>query len=201
MELRPDYPVLTDRLTLRPFTADDIDAMLAYRGRSDVCRYLPFDPQGRAALLDRFDSGVLSRTELTAAGQALTLGAWRRDTGELAGDVILFFHSEEHAGGEIGWVFDPAHSGQGLATEAASALLELAFGGLGLHRVTARLDPRNDRSVALCERLGMRREAHFVSCEVFKGEWADLAIYAVLADEWRAAQGSSSALSPNSCHR
>lgn len=201
MELRPGYPLLTDRLSIRPCTRRDIDAMLAYRGRGDVCRYLPFEPQDRAALLDRFASGVLSRTELTAEGQALTLGAWRRDTDELAGDVILFLRSEEHRGGEIGWVFDPAHGGHGLATEAARLVLGLAFRELGLHRVVAQLDPRNGRSAALCERLGMRREAHFVSCEWFKGEWADLAIYALLAEEWAAAQGSSSALSPNSCHR
>lgn len=201
MELRPGYPLLTERLVLRPFTTADIDAMLVYRGRADVCRYLPFEAQDRAALLDRFASGVLSRAELTAEGQALTLGAWRRDSGDLAGDVILFFHSEEHAGGEIGWVFDPAHGGHGLATEAARLVLELAFTELGLHRVTAQLDPRNDRSAALCERLGMRREARFLRCEWFKGEWGDLAVYAVLADEWATAQGSSRALSPNSCQR
>ena len=45
MLLRPTYPVLTDRLALRPFTVEDVDAMLAYRGRADVCRYLPFEPR------------------------------------------------------------------------------------------------------------------------------------------------------------
>ena len=133
---------------------------------------------------------MLSRPELSAEGQALTLGAWRRDTGELAGDVIAFLRSEEHRGGEIGWVFDPAHVGRGLATEAARAVLALLFADLGLHRVIARLDSRNERSAALCRRLGMRQEAHFVRNEWFKGEWADLDVYALLAAEWAHTSGS-----------
>lgn len=183
MLLRPTYPILTERLALRPFTVGDVDAMLVYRSRPDVCRYLPFEPQDREVLLERMTGPVLSRRDLTGEEQALTLGVWRRDDGVLAGDVILFLLSEEHRGGEIGWVFDPDQGGQGLATEAARALLGLAFGELGLHRVIAQLDARNTKSAQLCERLGMRQEAHFVSNELFKGEWSDLLVYALLADE------------------
>lgn len=189
MLLRPGYPVLTERLALRPFTPSDMDAMLVYRRRADVCRYLPFEPQDHADLRERFAGGVLSATELTAEGQALTLGAWRRDTGELVGDVIAFLRSEQHRGGEIGWVFDPGHAGCGLATEAAGALLALMFADLGLHRVIAQLDSRNERSAALCRRLGMRHEAHHVGSEWFKGEWADLDVYAILAAEWADTSG------------
>jgi len=184
MLLRPSYPVLTDRLALRPFVVDDITAMLSYRSRADVCRYLPFEPQDRTTLLERLSGPALSRSDLTAEDQALTLGAWRRDSGELAGDVILFLRSESARGGEIGWVFDPVHSGRGFATEAATAVLDLAFGDLGLHRVEARLDARNGRSAALCERLVMRREAHFVRSEWFKGSWSDLLVYGLLAEGW-----------------
>jgi RimJ/RimL family protein N-acetyltransferase len=68
---------------------------------------------------------------------------------------------------------------------AASAVLDLGFGELGLNRVVARLDPRNENSAKLAVRLGMRQEAHFVRNEIFKGEWTDELVYAVLADEWR----------------
>ena len=186
MRLRPTYPVRTERLELRPFVVDDVEAMLAYRSRADVCRYLPFEPQDRATLLERLSGPVLSRSDLTAEDQAVTVGGWRRDTGELAGDDIVFHRCESDRGGEIGWVFDPDHGGRGLATEAARVILDLAFADLGLHRVEARLDARNDRSAALCERLGMRREAHFVRNEWFKGAWSDLLVYAVLAEEWSA---------------
>jgi aminoglycoside 6'-N-acetyltransferase len=59
-------------------------------------------------------------------------------------------------------------------------VLEVAFGALALHRVYARLDPRNDASLALCKRLGMREEAHFVEDVWFKNAWGDTLIYAIL---------------------
>ncbi|WP_165801243.1 GNAT family N-acetyltransferase, partial [Microbacterium testaceum] len=66
------------------------------------------------------------------------------------------------------------------------ALIDTAFTVYGLRRVTARIDAENQRSWALAERLGMRREAHFVENAKFKGRWSDLLVCAVLAREWRA---------------
>ena len=60
-----------------------------------------------------------------------------------------------------------------------------AFAELGLHRIIGRSDARNGPSLRLMERLGMRREAHLVENEFFKGEWSDEIDYAILAREWR----------------
>jgi RimJ/RimL family protein N-acetyltransferase len=188
--LRPRYPVSTPRLLLRPLTGADADALLAYRSRPDVCRYVPFEPMTRQDLLDRI-AGPWSRTELTGEHQSLTLGVQVRDTGALAGDVILFWHSQEHAGGEIGYVFNPDLSGRGYATEAALALLRLGFDGLGLHRITARIDERNEPSARLARRLGMRQEARLVHNELFKGEWSTELDFAMLASEWQARPASA----------
>ena len=51
--LRPSYPVRTERLLLRPLSAGDADALLAYRGRDDVSRYVPFEPMSRDDILER----------------------------------------------------------------------------------------------------------------------------------------------------
>jgi RimJ/RimL family protein N-acetyltransferase len=183
--LRPEYPVRTPRLLLRPVTPDDADGLLAYRSQADVCRYVPFEPMSREQILERIGR-QWARTELTEAGQALMLGVEVRETGELAGDVILFWHSREHAGGEIGYVFHPGLGGRGYATEAARATLRLGFECLGLHRIIARLDERNAPSARLARRLGMRQEARLVHNELFKGEWSTELDFAMLADEWHA---------------
>jgi RimJ/RimL family protein N-acetyltransferase len=185
VELRPAYPITTTRLRLRPLTVEDISALLAYRGDADVCRYLPFEPMTPEVLTSRL-AGELGRREITCEGDALTLGAERISDGWLGGDVVLFFRSERHAGGEIGYVFHPGVAGQGFAVEACTAVLDLAFGVLGLHRVIATMDARNHSSMRLAERLGMRGEAHHLSAEMFKGRWSDLLVYAILDDEWRA---------------
>jgi len=104
-------------------------------------------------------AGQWARTELTDEGQSLTLGAQVGETSELVGDVVLFWRSRAHAGGELGYVFNPALGGRGYATEAANVMLRLGFEGLGLHRIVARIDERNESSVKLARRLGMRQEA------------------------------------------
>ncbi|MER5335524.1 GNAT family protein [Micromonospora sp. NPDC002717] len=186
--LRPQYPVRTERLLLRPLTGGDVDALLAYRSRPDVCRYVPFEPMTRQVVVDRISS-VWARRELTDEGQALTLGVEVADTGELVGDVVLFWHSRVHASGELGYAVNPAFGGHGYATEAARALLRLGFEDLGLHRVVARVDERNDPSARLARRLGMRQEARLVENEFFKGGWSTELVFAMLADEWAARRG------------
>jgi RimJ/RimL family protein N-acetyltransferase len=132
-------------------------------------------------------TGQWARTELTGEGQSLTLGAEVSQTGELAGDIVLFWHSEEHAGGEIGYVFNPSLGGRGYATEAVTMMLRLGFEELGMHRIIARIDERNDPSVRLARRVGMRQEARLVENEFFKGEWSTELDFAILAAEWHAA--------------
>jgi len=113
-----------------------------------------------------------------------------REVGRLVGQVSLEWLSREHRQGEIGFILNPDYQGRGLATEAAEVVLRLGFDGLGLHRIMGRCDARNHASAGLMERLGMRQEAHFVHNEVFKGEWGDELIYAVLDDEWKGRQAA-----------
>jgi RimJ/RimL family protein N-acetyltransferase len=185
-ELYPAYPIVGERLLLRPLTSRDTDALLAYRSRPDVCRYVPFEPMTSEIIAERLAAQWV-RTELTDEGQALTLGAEVRQTGELAGDVVLFWHSREHASGEVGYAFNPELGGRGYATEAVAMMLRLGFEDLGLHRITARVDERNDPSARLARRVGMRQEALLIENEFFKGEWSNELDFAMLASEWRAA--------------
>lgn len=184
-ELRPEYPVRTGRLLLRPLTVDDADALLAYRSQPDVCRYVPFEPMDREVIAERLAT-QWATTALTDEGQALTLGIELAGTGELVGDVVLFWHSRRHRGGEVGYILNPDFAGRGYATEAAAEMLRLGFGELGLHRVIARIDERNQASANVARRLGMRQEARLVHNELFKGEWRTELDFAMLADEWPA---------------
>jgi RimJ/RimL family protein N-acetyltransferase len=183
--LRPEYPITTDRLLLRPIVAADTAAMFGYKSREDVCRYLPHDVLSLEQVIERIETGY-ARTTMDDEGQALSLAVEERGSGALAGDVVLFWRSREHRGGEIGYVLDPRYTGRGYATEATAAMLRLGFDELGLHRIVGRLDARNTASSRVLERLGMRHEAHLVENEFLKGEWCDETIYAMLADEWRA---------------
>ena len=185
----PEYPIRTERLLLRPYAHADIDAVYAYQRLPEVHRYLYSEPRSRpeveALVAERAGPG-----RLTGEGQAICLVADLAQTGELVGDCMLFWRSEEHEQGEVGYVFNPAYHGRGLATEAVGALLRLGFEGLGLHRITGRLDARNTPSARVLERAGLRREGHLVENEFVKGEWTDEMIYAMLRSEWEARQAA-----------
>ena len=143
------------------------------------------DAMDAATVLKRLTDGPWSRSTLEEEGQALTLGVELAATGDLVGDVMLRWVSSSDRCGEFGYVFDPSHQGNGYATEAADAVLRLAFDGLGLHRVITRIDARNGPSLSLCERLGMRKEAYLVENIWERGEWSDEVDFAMLEDEWR----------------
>ena len=185
----PEYPIRTERLLLRPYALADVDALYAYQRLPEVHRYLYTEPRSRSEVeaLVAERAGVRA---LTGAGQALALVADLAQTGELVGDCVLFWHSQEHQQGEVGYVFNPAYQGRGYATEVVGALLRLGFDGLGMHRITGRLDARNVASARVLERAGLRREAHLVENEIVKGEWTDELIYAILRGEWEARQAA-----------
>ena len=182
--LRPAYPLETDRLLLRPYVDDDLDALHDIERREETARYLynpPLDLDATRALLERRKA----LTTIDDDHDDLVLAVLVGDTSALIGHVVLKLVNRAHRQGEIGYVLHPDHRGHGYATEAAAVMLRLGFEELDLHRIVGRLDARNAASARVLERLGMRREAHLRENELVKDEWASELIYAILADEWR----------------
>jgi RimJ/RimL family protein N-acetyltransferase len=180
-------PIRTRRLVLRLETPDDVDDVFAYQSREDVCRYLLYEPRTRDEVLDQLARNGAARS-LEKNGDylqlALELPAREGSGARVIGDLYFTIADLANSKAEIGWTLHPDFVGNGYAVEAATAVLDLAFRQMRLHRVVAELDPRNDGSIRLCIRLGMREEAFFAGDLWFKGDWADTGLYAVLRDEW-----------------
>ncbi len=187
--LFPTFPLRTERLQLRPYGPDDFDFLLSLESDPALLRFISWGPrseeQVRVSLAQK-----LEQTSLRAEGDELTLVMVLDEIGERVGDVQLTWTSREHRQGEVGFITHPEHAGHGYATEGAELLLRLGFGELGLHRITASLDARNTASARAAMRLGMTQEACLRQNAFCKGEWTDEVIYAVRADEWRAARRS-----------
>jgi RimJ/RimL family protein N-acetyltransferase len=180
-------PIRTKRLALRLMTEADVDDVYRYQSLEDVCRYLLFEPRTREEVAERVGQHAVATT-LEKEGDylqlALELPATPGTPARVIGDSYFSLSSLENSRGEIGWTLHPDFTGHGYAAEAARAVLGIAFDSIRLHRVQAELDPRNDSSIALCTRLGMREEAFFVKDLWFKGTWADTGFYAILREEW-----------------
>lgn len=176
--------MLTERLVLRSFGPHDLDLLHAMQSDPDVIRYVPWPlrsrEQSQAWMDERRQQG-----RLAGEGDAVAWAVARRSDDELIGSVNRWWRSVAHAQGEVGFAFAREAQGHGYAGEATSALLDLAFEALDLHRISGRADARNEPSCRLMARLGMRREAHLHEDEFFKGEWTDTVVYAVLRTEWQ----------------
>ncbi|HEV7345175.1 MAG TPA: GNAT family protein [Devosia sp.] len=192
MTLYPKFPIQTERLSLRPFTRGDVEAVHAYRRREDVARYL-FDVPLSREECELAVQQRISQVGLEVEGDKIILGVELAENGALIGEVSLIWRSVDARQGEVGWIFDPHYHGQGYATEAARAMLDLAFGPGDIHRVCARCHVDNAASWRLMERLGMRREAHFREHALTKGHWDEEFVYAILWQEWQEVRGAGGA--------
>jgi RimJ/RimL family protein N-acetyltransferase len=173
------------RVQLRLLRPADLAIFAAYRADPEICRFQGFDPFSATQASDFI-------AEHSAAVVPATPGSWvqiaisRRADDELLGDCALHLYAHEPRVAEIGITLAPRWQKQGYAREALQELLRFCFEERGLHRVVALVDPRNQPSVALMERVGMRREGHFLQNGWYKGEWCDEYQYALLRAEWMA---------------
>jgi RimJ/RimL family protein N-acetyltransferase len=154
---------------------------LAYRNDREVARYQDWESCGEREALGFIRE--MRSSEPGTPGEWFQFAVELQETGRLIGDCGLKTE-EDGRQAEIGFTLSREHQGEGYASEAVSRLLDYAFGDLALHRIIAIADQENAPSVALLERLGMRREGSFVQNAWFKGHWASEYLYAILRDQW-----------------
>jgi RimJ/RimL family protein N-acetyltransferase len=181
---RPAGPYRTERLLLRVFTPRDLEAFMAMHSDPEIVRYVPYPPLTGEQAEERLQA-IVTMTAIDDDAQNLRLAVVLPETDEVIGDVSMWCSPSDRLQAEIGYVMNPRFHGHGYATEAVTELLRIGFSEAGLHRITANADARNEASIRVMERIGMRREAHFVQAAYEKGEWVDEVEYGILADEWR----------------
>ena len=121
--------------------------------------------------------------------RARTLFQWGiapRAGGAVLGTCTLFRWEARHRRAEIGFALGRARQGKGFGTEAVGLLVAFAFQVLGLHRLEADADPRNEPSLRLLERLGFRREGYLRERYHVNGEVQDSVLLGLLRPEWEA---------------
>jgi RimJ/RimL family protein N-acetyltransferase len=174
----------TDRLVLRPLQEMDLVAFAAYRSDPNVARYqgwsAPYSLEHARALLEE-----MRRLEPGTPGHWFQLAVERSSEAGLIGDCVFKVLAQDSRQAQIGFTLAPSFQGQGFATEAVRRLLEFLFADFQIHRVLAVCDTANLPSARLLERVGMRREAHYIENVWFKGAWGDEYLYALLEREWR----------------
>ncbi|CAN5853453.1 GNAT family protein [soil metagenome] len=159
--------------------ADEL-ALLVDRNREHLRAWLPWVDGSRTPADARiFIAGAMRRW---GQNNGFTAGIWHE--GEMAGTIGLHAIDWSSRASSIGYWIGSDFQGKGIATAACRAVLDHAFGALGLNRVEIRCAPANRRSRAVPERLGFTKEGTLRQVQLLYDRYTDLVVYAMLADEW-----------------
>ncbi len=172
----------TERLRIRQFQDSDLEPFWVYRNDPDVARYQGWDvPFPREKALEFVTE--MKVKDPNVQGEWFQTAIEESSTGEMIGDTA-FYLKKDDLQAYIGCTIARPHWRKGFGIEATRRLLDYLFGELDLHRVIAITDVENVPSFSMLDRLGFRREGHFVENLMFKGNWASEYHYAMLKREW-----------------
>ncbi|WP_394833590.1 GNAT family N-acetyltransferase [Pendulispora rubella] len=193
IERAPSQPLATvlrtSRLVLRPGRESDVSAILrASRRNADHLR--PWSP---APPPDQPRPTLTSAAKEVARDRIL----WKRgthcafylfpaedETPKIVGRIVLSnIVRRVFQNGYLGYWIDRDLQGQGYMSEAVDAVVDFAFGPMGLHRVQAAVMPRNPGSMRVLEKCGFRREGYAVRYLKIADHWEDHVIFAITREE------------------
>ena len=178
----PDIqPIPTTRLRVRPLAAADLDDLMAVNGDPEVTRFLPYTawsaPADAQAWLERMKA-------MQEVGTGCQLVISLSETDKAVGTILLFRYDEQSARVELGYALAKEYWGQGIAYEAARALLNTAFRKLSIRRVEAEVQPENLASSALLIRLGFVREGLLRERWIDHGAPSSVNVFGLLKSDW-----------------
>ncbi len=178
----------SERLTLRKMMVADTADMYEYASRSDVTRYLTWQPHPDRDYTREYLEYLGNRY---AAGMFYDWAVIYEPDCKMVGTCgFTAFHCSSDCA-EVGYVLNPAYWGKGIAPEALRTVLAFGFETLGLNRIEAKFMEGNDRSRRVMEKVGMTFEGIMRESMLVKGNYVNVGVCAILASEWRAQNAKS----------
>jgi RimJ/RimL family protein N-acetyltransferase len=170
------------RVRLRWLTASDVDGVFAVFSDPRMMRYW-----STPAMTERAEADALIRRihEHFGSKFGFQWGVERKSDGQLLGTCTLFHIDAKNLRAELGYCLASAYWSQGYMREALTALLDFSFASLRLRRLEADVDPRNENSLRILDKLGFTREGLLRERWNVDGEIQDTAFLGLLAKEWR----------------
>ncbi|MEZ9820504.1 GNAT family N-acetyltransferase [Shewanella sp. 10N.286.45.A1] len=165
-----------DDLTIREFELVDLETFARYRAMEAVAQYQSWNDYSIEKANSLYES--MQGHQFGEVGQWFQLAIVATHSNNLLGDFAIHFIDAEQV--EVGFTLAPEHQGKGIATKALSAFIDYLFNDMKKHRIIATTDCDNHPSYQLLERVGFRREAHFIDNIFFKGAWGSEFQYGLL---------------------
>ena len=147
----------TDRLLVRKFTPEDHEDLADILTDDEVTYFEPYDTFTREACVQEAINFSNSDEFYAVVLEGKVIGK-------------IYFSDKGFGSYEIGYTFNKSFQGNGYASESIKGMIKYAFTVLGVRRIFAEIDTRNDKSIRLVERVGMRKEAEHKELFPRKGE-------------------------------
>lgn len=177
-----DMPTLrTERLILRPMSADDAEDMFDYAQREDVTEYLLWSPHKSLSYTRDYLKYIESRY---GAGDFYDWAVVEMASGKMIGTCGFTRIDTQNNVGEIGYVLNPDFHGKGYGTEVAKEALRFGFDVIGLHRIEAKFMEGNRASLHVMEKLGMTFEGFWRESMLVKGSYRTVGLCALLSKDF-----------------
>ncbi|WP_214827352.1 GNAT family N-acetyltransferase [Exiguobacterium algae] len=181
--LKRSFPELaTPRFMLRELEPRDARALYTILSTEEVMRYYGSDP-----LLAVYEAKnvIAYFKDQFQQGKAIRWAICDRMTNELIGTIGFHNWTPQYYRAEIGFEVAPTHWRQGVAFEAATAVINYGFDEFKFHRISALVAPDNDGSNRLVQKLGFVEEGLLQDYAYSHGQFMDLTMYRLLKHEWR----------------
>lgn len=173
----------SERLIYRKFKYDDFPIVFDWLGNIENMKYRRGEPRSESETRDYLNWAISNAEEEDCKNYEFAVIL--KGDNSLIGTATLMHLSDEP---EIGWTLHRNYWQQGYGTEIGKAMLQFGFDTIGLRRIIAGCNARNRGSFRIMEKIGMRRDAHFIKAQhgssALNNEWCDRFQYAILREEW-----------------
>lgn len=175
--------LMTERLIIRDMQLCDFNSIHRYGSDVEHVKYMTWGPNSEAETMDFLVKAIEKNNAIprTSYDLAMTLKTDQR----MIGGIGIYIN-DDFKEAMIGWILQKEYWNNGYTTEAAKALIDYGFNILELRRIVATCDAENIASWKVMEKLGMRREAHFVKSRMYRKDmgYRDELHYAILREEF-----------------
>jgi RimJ/RimL family protein N-acetyltransferase len=171
----------TERLIIRPIELDDKSEIFEYRSDKETNKYQGWIPK-TIDDVETFWGGISKQIDEPETWFQFVL--IEKESQKVIGDLGIHFWGKENKQAEIGCTLNKVFQNKGYATESVKKVIDYLFHELNKHRIITSIDPHNEKSIRLVERIGFRKEAHFTESLFINEKWVDDLIYALIEKDW-----------------
>ncbi len=185
LNLRQRVDRLTDydaRVLLDYMKPADAPLLFSYTQDPEIYDFMPWSAPASVEESRELIAELSRRAELNLS---CDFAIRRKEDMLFMGVISLADINFRYAHAEIGYWLARNFWGNGYMYEAQVLIMNFALDELGLHRLTARISPRNKRSIKTIERLGFKFEGTMRDEAFWKGEFHTHNLYSFLSTDYR----------------